>query len=103
RAGSAGLRNRAPVVLVTRERTPAVADRRLVEAQIALLVAGRPRHADAIVREGVAVDARDLRRDRPPLQAARQVVARSVVHRLDAEAGGQGRSVELTRGRAVYT
>ena len=43
--------DRAPVVLVAAERTPAIAHRRLVEPSCAFLVAGRQRDAPAIVRK----------------------------------------------------
>ena len=64
RARRARLRNRAPVVLVAGERAPAVADRRLVEAGVALLVARAERDAELVVAERLAEDAGDFRRDR---------------------------------------
>src|SRR6185436_7988915 len=97
RARLARLRNRAPVILVAGERAPAVADRRLVEAGVALLIARGEGDAELVVAERIAVDAGDLWGDLVALQVIRQVLRRFVDHAFQAEAGVQAGIVKRPR------
>jgi hypothetical protein len=100
-SGRAGLGNRAPVVLIAGEALPTVADRGLVEAEVALLVTGAERDAEFIAAERVAEDAGHFRGDGVALQATRQVVDRGVDDAFRAEAGVQAGIVQRPRGLDV--
>src|SRR5690606_28163688 len=88
RAGAAG------------EGVPAATHRRLVVAEVAILVAAAQRDADPAIGEGVAEDARQF--SGPVVAAHRpgQVVDRTVVHRLQPHARERA-AVERARGLDV--
>ena len=85
RARRTRLRNRAPVVLVATERTPAVGHADLAEAEVALLVAAGQGDAELAVEVALAEDARDLGGDIVTLQRLGQVAVGRVVHGLHAD------------------
>ncbi|MET3930138.1 hypothetical protein ABIE51_002025 [Lysobacter sp. OAE881] len=84
RTRRARLRDRAPVVLVASERTPAIGNGGLAEAEVAFLVAARQRDAERAVGIALAEDAGDFRRDVVALQRLGDVAIGGVVHRLQA-------------------
>ena len=91
RPGSARQRNRAPVDLVTRERTPSVGDGSLVVTEAPVLVAPRNRDAERPVIVGRAENPRDFGRGR--ISKGRRLVEDA----LDAEIGDGFRIFQRAR------
>jgi hypothetical protein len=101
-AGLTGLRQPVPAVgVAAAEHRPAIRDRGLAVARVALLVARGEADTEATVGKGVAQDARHLRRHRTARVVVGQVVGRRVEHALDPDVREEAGILQRPRGLDV--